>query len=286
MSKIGLVVEGGGMKCAYSAGILDAFLKDHISFDYCIGVSAGSANVASYLAGQYGRNLRFYTTHIGEPGYFGLKSYLKTRNLFGLDYIYGTLSNSDGADALDYDTLIHNPAEFELVATDAVSGKPHYFHKEDMKKDDYRIIKASSALPAACAPVEIDGHLYFDGGVSDSIPVKRAFEDGCDKVVILMSKPRDYVKQPESMKTFYSFKCRKFPKIVRCLNNRHNSYTKSQHLAYKLEKEGKVFIFAPSKHLAMSTYAMDPDANKKLYDLGISDYKDLKNNLDDFIKCS
>ena len=129
MKKIGLVVEGGGMKCAYSAGILDAFLKDNINFDYCIGVSAGSANVASYLARQYGRNLRFYTTHISEPGYFGLKSYLKTRNLFGLDYFYGTLSNSDGADALDFDTLIHNPAEFELVTTDAVSGKPHYFHK-------------------------------------------------------------------------------------------------------------------------------------------------------------
>lgn len=286
MNKIGLVVEGGGMKCAYSAGILDAFLKDNINFDYCIGVSAGSANVASYLARQYGRNLRFYTTHISEPGYFGLKSYLKTRNLFGLDYIYGTLSNSDGADALDFDTLIHNPAEFELVTTDAVSGKPHYFHKEDMKKDDYRIIKASSALPAVCAPVEIDGHLYFDGGVSDSIPVKRAFEDGCDKVVVLLSKPRDYVKQPEGMRRFYSYKCRKFPKIVKCLDNRHNTYTKSQHLAYKLEKEGKAFIFAPSKHLAMGTYAMDAQANQNLYDLGISDYNLSKKSLKTFMHCS
>lgn len=279
MSKIGLVVEGGGMKCAYSAGVLDAFLAKNISFDYCIGVSAGSANVASYLANQPGRNLRFYTTHLKEPGYFGFKSYLKTHNLFGLDYIYGTLSNSDGADALDYEELEKNPSEFVLVTTNARTGKPTYFHKEDMKKDDYRIIKASSALPAACKPVEIGGNLYFDGGVSDSIPVKKAFEDGCDKVVVIMSKNRDFVKKPEGMRSFYTLKCHKYPKIVDLLNNRHKNYTESQRLTYKLEKEGKVFVFAPSKHLSMSTYAMDADANHKLYDLGIEDFKDQQNKL-------
>ncbi len=283
MSKIGLVVEGGGMKCAYSAGVLDAFLENNISFDYCIGVSAGSANIASYLAKQFGRNLRFYTTHIKEPDYFGFKSYLKTHNLFGLDYIYGTLSNSDGTDALDYETLKSNPSEFVLVTTNARTGEPTYFHKEDMKKDDYRIIKASSALPAACMPVNIDGNLYFDGGVSDSIPIKRAFEDGCDKVVVILSKNRDYIKKPENMRKFYTLKCHKYPKIVNLLNNRHINYTKSQKLTYKLEKEGKVFVFAPSKHLSMSTYAMDSDANHKLYDLGITDFKVQQNKLKEFM---
>ena len=86
--KTGLVVEGGGMKCAYSAGILDRFLDEHITFDYCIGVSAGSANVASYLAGQRGRNLRFYVDHLHEPGYMGVKNLLRTGQFFGLQYIY------------------------------------------------------------------------------------------------------------------------------------------------------------------------------------------------------
>lgn len=95
--KTGLVVEGGGMKCAYSAGILDRFLDEHITFDYCIGVSAGSANVASYLAGQRGRNLRFYVDHLHEPGYMGVKNLLRTGQFFGLQYIYQTLTNSDGA---------------------------------------------------------------------------------------------------------------------------------------------------------------------------------------------
>lgn len=103
MGKTGLIVEGGGMKCAYSAGILDRFLDDKITFDYCIGVSAGAANTLSYLAGQRGRNLRFYTVHLDDPRYLSVRSLLRTGNLFGLEYIYGTLTNSDGADPIDYE---------------------------------------------------------------------------------------------------------------------------------------------------------------------------------------
>ena len=131
MSKIGLVLEGGGMKCAYTAGILDAMMDNGVTFDYCIGVSAGSANGVSFVAGQRGRNIRFYTEHINEKGYFGLSSFLKTGNLFGLQYIYGTLTNSGGADPLDFDAFMKSPMEYWLVATDAQTGKPTYFSKKD-----------------------------------------------------------------------------------------------------------------------------------------------------------
>ncbi len=122
--KIGLVVEGGGMKCAYGAGIMDAFLDEGITFDYCIGVSGGSGNVASYLAGQRGRNLRFFTDHIHSPDYFGLKSLLKTGDLFGLEYIYGDLTRRDGEDPLDFPALMKNPSE--------------YFPKEMLTADQWR----------------------------------------------------------------------------------------------------------------------------------------------------
>ena len=143
--KIGLVVEGGGMKCAYNAGILDAFLDAGISFDYCIGVSAGSGNLASYLAGQRGRNLRFFTEHIHSPRYFGLKSLMKTGDLFGLQYIYGELTCAEGQDPLDFNAFMKNPAEYEAVVTNALTGKPEYFGREMMKQDEYRLIMASSA---------------------------------------------------------------------------------------------------------------------------------------------
>ena len=160
--KIGLVVEGGGMKCAYSAGILDKFLDDHIQFDYCIGVSAGAANTLSYLAGQRGRNLRFYTEHLSDPRYLSVHSLIRTGSLFGLQYIYGTLTNSDGKDPIDYDAIMKNPAEFYMPATDAVTGTATYFSKYDIVRDDYRTLMATCALPGFCRPVQVNHHYYYD----------------------------------------------------------------------------------------------------------------------------
>lgn len=282
MAKIGLVVEGGGMKCAYSAGVLDAFLDENIHFDYVIGVSAGSANALSYMAGQRGRNRRFYVEHISEPLYFGVKSFFKTGNLFNLQYIYGDLTNSDGADPIDYDAIQENPAEYELVATDAVTGKARYFSKKDLLRDDYRHVMASCAIPAACKPVEIDGHFYFDGGISDSIPVQRALDQGCDKIVAILSKPKDYVKHPEKMRAVYSLLCRKYPKAVEDMNKRHLMYQECQRRMFELEKEGRCLIFAPSTQIKMSTYTMDGEINQQLYDLGVRDFRAKKEECLDF----
>ena len=279
MGKTGLVIEGGGMKCAYSAGVLDAFLDHDIHFDYVIGVSAGSANGCSFVAGQRERNKRFYTEHPKEPGYFGVKSFLKTGNLFGLDYIYSTLSNANGGDPLDYQALVNSPTELEVVATNALTGEPTYFNKDDIKQDDYTIIKASSALPAACKPIRYKGKPYYDGGISDAIPVKRAFDQGCDKVVIIMSKTRDFVKEPEKMKPLYHTLCRDFPATVKACDNRHLMYTRCQTLSYLLEEQGKAFIFAPSKKLKMGTFSMDLAVEEELYELGLSDFEADKEKL-------
>ncbi len=283
--KIGLIVEGGGMKCAYGAAVLDRFLDDNVNFDYVIGVSAGSANAASFLAHQRDRNRRFYTDHISDPEYFGFKSFLKTGNLFNLYHIYADITNSYGTDPLDYEALSKNPAQYYVVTTDAFTGKPKYFDGHSIPKDDYRIIMASCAIPAACKPVTLDdGRKYFDGGVSDSIPAQKAMDDGCDKIVIISSKPRDYVKKPEGMKALYSILCVRYPKIIDALNNRHIMYKKCQDTMFKLEQEGKAFIFCPSRALAMSTYGMNKDDNQALYDLGISDYDSCRDKFLNWIK--
>lgn len=281
--KIGLVVEGGGMKCAYSAAVLDRFLDDGIQFDYVIGVSAGSANAASYLGGQRGRNIRFYTDHIHEKNYFGAASLLKTGDLFGLDYIYSTLTNSTGADPLNWPGVLANPAQYEIVATNALTGQPRYFDKSEVQQDDYQIIKASCALPAACRPRMIDGIPYYDGGVSDSIPTGRALSQGCGLLVIILSKPRNYIKKPEGFRSVYSVLCHSYPKIIELLNKRHLSYTKSFERVFALEAEGKALVFAPSKSLPMSTFAMDEAENRRLYELGLQDYQVLRRKLQAFM---
>ena len=234
MGKTGLVVEGGGMKCAYNAGILDRFLDENIHFDYCIGVSAGSANVASYLAGQRDRNLRFYTQHTTLPEYMGVRNFLRTGQFFGLQFIYGTLTNTGGADPIDYPAIMANPSEYELVATDAGTGEATYFNKYDLKQDDYTAIMASCALPALCRPVSYNGHLYYDGGVADSIPVERAFAQGCDRVVVILSNPRSYVKQKEGLR----FASAQIPKAS-CRSRQPSPDVPQKHRGCQFAREGR-----------------------------------------------
>ncbi len=281
--KIGLLAEGGGMKCAYGAGVFDAFLDYNINFDYAIGVSAGATNTVSFLAGQRDRNRRFYTDHISNPMYFGVKPFLKTGNAFNLEYIYKTLTNSDGGDALDFEALMASPTQYELVATCAETGKPEYFSKKDLIKDNYLHFMATCALPALCKPVKINGKHYYDGGVSDSIPVQRALDQGCNKIVVVSSKPRNFVKEPENHRPLYSLFCCKYPKIISDLNHRHKMFNDELKTMYELEKQGKCFIFTPEDIGSMSTYTMDAAANQRLYDSGITDFKNRYKEFEQFL---
>mgnify|MGYP000496188084 FL=1 len=281
--KIGLVVEGGGMKCAYNAAILDLFLDEGITFDYCIGVSAGSGNLVSYLAGQRGRNLRFFTEHIHDPEYFGLKSLMKTGDLFGIQHIYGDLTRADGKDPLDFPAFLANPTEYEAVVTNALTGRPEYFGKDAMKQDDYRLIMASSAIPVVCHPVKLNGVPYFDGGLTDAIPVRRALERGCAKLVVILSKNRDYVKKPQGMRSIYRRACREYPNIVAALDRRHTVYNANFQDVFSLERAGKAFVLTPSEPLHVSTYSMKEKAEQELYDLGLRDFAAQKEKLQSFL---
>ena len=178
MSKTGIIDVGGGLRGSYTAGVYDWCHDNDISFDYCIGVSAGSANLSSFLAGQRGRNLKFYTDYNMRPESMGVKNYIKTRNFVDLDYIYGELTNSYGEYPLNYDALMENPAEFRIVATDALTGKPAYFDGKELRRDDYASIKASSCVPGANRPYKINGRPYYDGGMSDPIPLEKCFQEG------------------------------------------------------------------------------------------------------------
>ena len=284
MGKTGLVVEGGGMKCAYCAGVLDQFLEHGITFDYCIGVSAGAASVASYLAGQKGRNLRFYTEYIDDPWYFGMRSFLKNGDLFNLKCIYGDLTNSGGRDPLDLEALKKNPAEYEIVATCAETGEGVYFSKDDLIQDDYRHVMASCAIPAVCRPVEIDGKHYYDGGLADSIPMQRALDRGCDKLVVIASKSRKFVKTPEKFRLMYTLMCRKYPKAVKALNDRYLTYRRQQKLMFDLEKAGTAFLFTPETDRKINTFTMDREVNQHMYDLGVRDFRRKQQKLAAFLK--
>ncbi len=283
--KTGLLVEGGGMKCAYSAGVLDAFLDEGIAFDYCAGVSAGAANLVSYLAGQRDRNRRYYCIYVKDPRYLSTRNFIKTGSLFGLQYIYGDMSNESGEDPLDFDTLMANPSELVFPATDAVTGNPRYFTKQDLRRNHYEPIMASCALPVMCRPVEINGRYYFDGGVSDSLPVKKMVKDGCAKIVALFSKPDGFLMKPQGHRRIYSAALRRrFPKTVEDLNHRHEQYNRSMKQIRRMEREGKAMTFAPSGEIEIKTYTRDPAVMQQLYDNGVRDARERMDELKDFLR--
>lgn len=284
-SMTGLLVEGGGMKCAYSAGVLDAFLDAGLTkFDYSMGVSAGAANLVSYLGGQRDRNRRFYVEHVTDPKYISLKNYLRTGNYFGLQYIYGDMTEEGGMDPADYEKYMATPTKLFFPATDGETGVPHYFSKDDLGPHNYKAIMATCALPVIAKPIEINGHKYFDGGVSVSIPVQKMVQDGCDKIVAILSKPRGFVMEPQGHRKAYTVLLKKqYPKIVEKLDNRHNEYNKEMKNLLRLEKEGKAFLFTPSGSIEMSTYTKDPEKNQKLYDEGLRHGREAMEKLREFL---
>ena len=155
--KTGVIDVGGGFRGIYAAGVLDYCLDQGITFDLGIGISAGSANLASFAAGQRGRNYRFYTEYGFRKQYASLENFIRRRSYIDMDYVYSTLSNHDGENPLDYPAIRDNPMEFMVVATDALTGEARYFGKEDMAQDNYDIFKASSSSPFFCPPYEIGG---------------------------------------------------------------------------------------------------------------------------------
>jgi len=269
--KTGLVDVGGGMRDIYGAGVLDYCLDQGIRFDCCIGVSAGSANVTSFLAGQRGRNYRFYTEYAFRKEYMSFGNWLRKRSYVGLDYIYGTLSNSDGEYPLDYERMASGKEELWIVAANALTGKPHYFDKADLKQDCYDPVKASSCVPMVNRPYFIDGIPYFDGGIADPIPVDKCLEAGCDQVVLILTRPKEYRRSPDRDKMAVRHLKRRYPLAAQTLMRRAETYNRELDHAIELERQGKVLIIAPDDIGKMKTLTKDLETIKALYYKGYED---------------
>lgn len=273
MGKTGVVDVGGGYRGVYAAGVLDYCMDNKIQFDIGIGVSAGSANLISYAAGQRGRNYKFYTEYGLRKEYAGVWNFIKSGSYINLDYIYGTLSNSDGEYPLDYDMIVRNPMQFYAVATEAETGNVTYFDEQDMKQDDYNIMKASSALPLACRPYRIGDSFYFDGALSDPIPIKKAFELGCEKVVLILTLPEDTVRTPDSDSRLARYIQRKYPRSAEKLRQKAALYNECIKLAKQYREEGRLLIIAPDDTCGVGTLCRDAAAMDKFYKKGYEDAK-------------
>ena len=269
--KTGVVDVGGGLRGIYAAGIFDYCMDKGIQFDICIGVSAGSANIASYLAGQRGRNYQFYSEYSFRKEYMSLRNFILKKSYIDMDYLYGTLSNSTGENPLNYQKIIENPAEMLVVASNAKTGEAKYFDKKDIKQDDYSILKASCSIPFVCKPYEIEGVPYYDGALSDPIPIEKAFCCGCDKVVVILTKPEEFVSNPKRDEKFARRIQKKYPVSAGKLRQRANQYNKELALLKKYREQGNVLIVSPIDTCGVDTLTRDQEALKMFYEKGYQD---------------
>ena len=271
--KLGIVDVGGGYRGVYAAGVLDCCLDHGIVFDLGIGVYAGSANLITYAAKQRSRTLRFYTEYGLRKEYAGLKNFFTKRTFLDLDYVYGTLSNSDGEDPLDYPAVMKSNMELLFVASEAETGEATYFSKEHLKQDDYAPLKASCAIPFICHPYSVDDILYMDGALADPVPIQKALDEGCDKVVLLLTRPEDYRRSSKQDRLLARMIRSRYPIAANKLCQRAEHYNEDIQYAKQLAENGKLLIVAPDDTCGVSTLSRNQGNLLRLYDKGYHDGK-------------
>jgi len=269
--RYGIIDMGGGFRGIYGAGVYDRLMDQGIVFDMAIGVSAGSANLGYYLAGQRGRIKRYYNEFNMRPEYASLHNYLHTHSFLNLDYIYSTLANTDGEEPLDHRAFMASPCRYEAVACNALTGKARYFDKSEIRLNHYDAMKASSALPVYCRPYVIDGVPYYDGGIVDPAPVERAFANGCDRVVLVMTRPRDFRRTAHRDRMDANLIQHRYPQAAKTLARHYLTYNGSLDAAEEYAKQGRVLIVAPDALDGMSTLTRDLPKLEAFYQKGYHD---------------
>lgn len=270
MSKIGMVLEGGGMRGVYTAGVLDFFMDQDFYPDGVIGVSAGACHATSYLSKQRGRNYRVNTKYLSNKEYLSLTSLMKTGSLFGMEFMFHKIPEE--LEPYDYAAFDQSNIEYIAVSTDMETGKPFYKVIQDAKKDiDY--IQASSSLPLLSRPVELEGRKLLDGGVGDSIPISYMVNRGYDKNIVVLTQCADYRKGKNNLLPIIRHNYKKYPKLVEALADRHIRYNQTLDELTKLEKEGKAFVIRPSKPVTISRVEKNLEKLQTLYQEGYEDAK-------------
>ncbi len=282
MYEAGLVLEGGGMRGLYTAGILDFFIEKKLAFSSCYGVSAGACHLASYMSGQRGRAYRISVDYLNDKNYCSAYSLIKTGDLFNVDMCYNQIPNE--LDPFDYEAAEKYPGRGVVVVTDIKSGQSKYVELKDMRRD-LVAIRASASLPLVSRNVEINGKMYLDGGMSDSIPIRKSLRDGNLKNIVVLTRPDGYRKKPTSNMAVIRAKYKDYPGVVRDMENRHIVYNKSLDFVESEEKACRAFVFRPENLIKIERIEKDPKKLRVLYLQGYYDaatrYKEMKKFLEE-----
>lgn len=278
--KIGLVLEGGGMRGLYTAGVLDVMMEHQFMPDVVCGTSAGVTFGVNLLSGQRGRVLRYNCRYVGERHYISMHSWLTTGNMINRDFAYGLLPRE--LDPFDEETFERAPAEFYATITNMRTGQAEYVRITDTWKQ-MDVIRASASLPIICQPVEWQGEKYLDGGIADNIPLDKCLELGCDKVIIVLTRPMDYVRN-DHIAPLCRLAFPRYKALLRTIDQRNEKYNARIQQIRELEDKGNVFVIRPSENRPVGRLEKDPDKLRALHALGVQDATKQWQTLKDYLE--
>jgi len=261
-----IVLEGGGLRGAFTSGVLEYFLDKDLNFDRVIGVSAGACTGASYLSKQKGRNRKVNVEYPSDKRYMGLRHLILTGSYFNMKFVFEELP--DKLVPYDEQALFKNPAEFDIIITSLLTGKPVVLSKSEIANISVgKALVATSSIPLLSQPADIGGQLFFDGGVSDSIPVKYALSKH-EKAVAVLTRPRGYRKEKTKGSQLLKLIFRKHPEFLETLLKRNEEYNKTLDFCEQMEREGKLFLIAPSPEFSIGRTEKNYEKRLALYNHG------------------
>ena len=279
--KKGLVLEGGAMRGMFTAGVLDVMMREKLVFDGLIGVSAGAVFGCNYKSLQPGRTIRYNKKYCRDPRYAGIRSLLKTGDIYGEKFCYHEIP--DRLDPFDTETFRNNPMEFYVVCTDVKTGKPVYHKCETGEGDDLVWMRASASMPLVSRIVEVDGYFLSDGGTADSIPLKYFQSIGYERNVVVLTQPENFQKKSNRFLPLMQMKMKKYPEFINAVRDRHTRYNETLEYIRQEEKKGNIFVVRPPKKLEVHSVEHSSDRLENVYRLGLSTCNALIDDLKHFL---
>ena len=277
-----IVLEGGGLRGAFTSGVLEYLLEKEFNFDRVIGVSAGACVGASYLSKQNGRNRKVNVEYPSDKRYMGFRHLVKTGSYFNMKFVFEELPLK--LVPFDEQAFYKNPSEFDILTTSLNTGNSVVFTKSEIATIGLdKALVASSSIPLLSKPVDIGGQLFFDGGVSNSIPVKYALSKH-EKAVVVLTRPRGYRKEMIKSELVFKLAFRKHPKFLTTLLKRNEEYNKTLDFCDRMEKEGILFILAPSQEFSIGRTEQSLEKRMNFYNHGYTLIQKEFENLSAFLK--
>ena len=265
----GVVLEGGGFRGMYTAGVLDVWMEHGITATHTIGVSAGATFGCNFKSLQVGRTIRYNKKYLNDPRYASFKNILRGDDYFSRDFAYTEVPWK--LDVFDTETFRANPMRFTVVANDIETGEAVYHDLREGGVEDIEWIRASASIPGLSHPVELEGRKLLDGGTADSIPFEWMLDQGYERCVVVLTQDAAYRKGPNSLMPVLRVLLRRYPKLLELLQNRHEVYNALRERLFAAEREGRVFVVLPSEPVRLPTNVKDPEELQRVYDVGRRD---------------